>query len=324
MTKEEQFAYSAGLLDGEGCFHASRNEHCNTFRYGIVVNMTTDAPLRMLQGFFGGEINPEKRGIFAWTLPRHLLVGFLDAVIPYLMVKRQQAELLRELRMTFQGTGRKRGVAPPPEIVVVRQSLTDKITALKDDLSEKSIPVLSKACGYAYAAGILDGEGSFGIYHASGKRFVAKIQIGMCDPTPVKALLAMFKYAGGFYMLAEKEGKRNDAHYAVFERGAAVEVSKRTKPYRTLKIEQGDLLVTFQNHIDLWAPRRTKDGTFGSHPAHVIAQRYRWYQRCRMLNSESVRAETNPSHGDLRRSDSPNYREPQAVEPAEMPGRYVQ
>lgn len=320
MTKQEQLAYSAGLLDGEGCFHASRNEHCNTFRYGITVNLDFEKPLQRLQGMFGGEVKPNANSGFTWTLPKHLLMHFLDRVIPYLMIKRRQAELVRELRITFQETGRKRGQRPPDEVVARRQELTNEITALKDDYSMKPIPVLPKTCGWAYAAGLVDAEGSFGIYHGQGNRFVAKAQIGMCDPTAVKAVAAMFESDGSFLM-SNGTGHKNCVHYAIFERHAGVALAKRTKPYRLLKIEQGVLVVTLQNHIDLWQSR----GHGGGHPypSHVIAQRERWYQRCRMLNSESVRAETNSSDGENRRSDSPICHEPQVVESAEMTDRYA-
>jgi hypothetical protein len=317
MTKQEQFAYSAGLLDGEGCFHASRNEHCNTFRYGITVNLDFEKPLQRLKGLFGGEVKPRSDGGFSWAIPKHLLGKCLDAVIPYLLIKRKQAELVRELRMTFVDTGRKRGQRPPDEVVSFRQELTTEITRLKEEYSLKPIPVLPKACLHAYTAGILDAEGSFGIYHGQGNRFVAKAQIGMVDPTAVTAIHNEFE---GFVQIGSK-GHAHPVNYAVFERGAAVQISKKTRKYRLLKIEQGDLVVRLQNHIDLWQGKR--HGNI-PHPEHVIAQRERWYQRSRELNSITLaaRAETNPSQ-PLVASDSPICIEPKDAELPEMSSHYA-
>jgi hypothetical protein len=109
--------------------------------------------------------------------------------------------------------------------------------------------------------------------------------------------------------------------FAVFERGAAVEISRKTRAYRLLKIEQGDLIVRLQNHIDLWQGKRRGNIP---HPAKVIAQRESWYQRSRYLNSIHLaeRAETNPSQPSVA-SDSPICIEPQDAELAEMTSRYA-
>jgi hypothetical protein len=313
MTQQEQFAYCAGLLDGEGCFHASRNDHCNTFRYGITINMNHDKPLLRVAGLFGGEVIQRKDGGFTWSIPKKLLSRCLDSIMPYLMVKKQQAQLLREMRETFQGVAY--GQEPPVEIVNLRQELANRITSLKEDYSLKSIPVLPRKAIFAYVAGLLDAEGSFGIYHGVGRRYVATVQIGMCDPTGVKVCVDNF---GGYY---QKNGKGHihEVHFAVFHRAAAVEISKKTKPYRLLKIEQGDLVVLLQNHIDLWQSKRRGNIP---HPQHVISQRERWYQRCRFLNSPCERAETKSSR-PIVASDSPNCTEPKGAEPAEMTGRYA-
>jgi len=319
MTKQEQFAYCAGLLDGEGCFHASRNEHCNTFRYGITVNMDHEKPLLRLKGLFGGKVKPRKDGGFAWTIDRKGILRCVNAVIPYLMIKRRQAELLRELRIDFQDAVRVgKNFQPTPETVAYRQSLTDEITALKEEYSLKPIPVLPKTCGYAYVAGLVDGEGSFGIYHGIGNRFVAKAQIGMVDPTAVTFAVKVFSEHGALFN-SNATNKLNRVYVATFERQAAVQLAKRTKPYRLMKLEQGDLVVTLQNHIDLWNQRRQGSTPL---PVKVIEQRERWYQRCRLLNSESVRAETNPSR-PLVGSDSPNCTVPKGAELAEMANRYA-
>jgi hypothetical protein len=272
-------------------------------------------PLLRIAGLFGGEVKPILAGGFTWSIPRDLLSRCLDAVIPFLMVKREQAELLREMWNTFQDTGRKRGQAPSEDVVVYRQKLTDRITSLKDDYSLKPIPILPKKCINAYVAGILDAEGSFGIYYGFGKRYLAKVQVGMCDPTPITVIV---KFFGGCMMSSSKNHK-NTVYFSALERGAAVNISKKTKPYRLLKQEQSSLVILLQNHIDLWQAKRHGNTP---HPEKVISQRERWYQRCRSLNSQSVRAETNPSRPSVA-SDSPNCIGLQDAEPAEMTGRYA-
>jgi len=245
------------------------------------------APLRRLSGLFGGEVKPRKDGGFAWAVSKDNLRRCIESVQPYLLGKRQQADLLLEMRGTFENVTWKRGIAPPPHVARKRHELTDKITALKYVQGELTpLPTWKRGEMYAYVAGLCDGDGSFGVYRGQGNRYVPTVQIGMTDPTPVAFVEAMF---GGTEGNIESDIKK-DVHQLVLQRGMAAELCKRTAPYRTLKHEQADIVVRLHNHIQLWKSRSTH-----GLPVNVIAKRQAWFERTHFLNSLSVRAETNPS-----------------------------
>lgn len=284
MTRQEQFAYAAGLLDAEGCFHASRNEHCHTFRYDVIVNMDNPAPLQRMSGLFGGDVKQRRDGGYMWTPSRKALASMLRNVIPYLVVKREQAELLLKMRENFELCGRRK---PTEQEEKERYALAKRISELKSDYSDKPHPQLSEKCFSAYVAGLIDGDGSIGVYQGLGNRFVPKMQIGMVDPSALKWI--GMKY--GIPVRVYTEGHKNPVTVLVVERAKASEICKSVIPYLRAKYHQAELLVRLVNHIALWNSKRGLGQA--ALPESVIKQRKAWADRCRVLNATRGRAETN-------------------------------
>ena len=90
-------AYFAGYLDGEGCFR---------YRTSPNVQITSIFPvvLESFKKFFGGSVRlvkPYKDGIksaYSWEVYGEGAIKCCEAVLPYLMEKRLQAEVLLEMR----------------------------------------------------------------------------------------------------------------------------------------------------------------------------------------------------------------------------------
>lgn len=90
-------AYFAGYLDGEGCFR---------YRTSPNVQVTSIFPvvLDLFREEFGGSVRlvkPAKDGIksaYSWEIYGNAAVKCCEAVLPYLMEKRLQAEVLLEMR----------------------------------------------------------------------------------------------------------------------------------------------------------------------------------------------------------------------------------
>lgn len=104
--KELELAYIAGFLDGEGTIGISKNTPQNpkdphkTPRYELqvaVVNTCLD-PLLLCQKRFGGGIYtrkhlPRHKLTYHWTVAQKASVTLIKAVLPYLIIKKRQAEL---------------------------------------------------------------------------------------------------------------------------------------------------------------------------------------------------------------------------------------
>lgn len=117
--------YAAGLFDGEGCITAAKTQ------WGIYillqVKMTDESIIRLFHEKFGGNFYsiPEDRltnrkARYVWRLyPSDCVLGVLDLMLPYLRVKREQAELA----VSFLRLGGKRSVYAKGERIRIRSEL---------------------------------------------------------------------------------------------------------------------------------------------------------------------------------------------------------
>lgn len=114
-------AYVAGLFDGEGCFYIAKTKRAARtkgyfYQPQAIIAIREKYILEELQKKFGGSLvwhklkNPNAAQSFKWTLNAGNLEKFLDAVQPYLILKKRQAELLREY-FKFKSTKEKKYAA---------------------------------------------------------------------------------------------------------------------------------------------------------------------------------------------------------------------
>ena len=100
-----EIPYVAGLFDGEGYITINKWEvpGRDYIRYQLFVGVSmTDKPIiEMLAAQFGGmcanykkQKQPNHRRVFCWKVSSKSAVPFLRQTIPYLRVKREQAELV--------------------------------------------------------------------------------------------------------------------------------------------------------------------------------------------------------------------------------------
>lgn len=106
-------SYLAGIIDGEGCLRINKMKPENlqhnrskakSARYAayVCVGMTFKQVSELLTTVLGGSLREERilnrRSIWRWTVSgRQIVINALEAVFPYLIVKKSQAELLFEL-----------------------------------------------------------------------------------------------------------------------------------------------------------------------------------------------------------------------------------
>lgn len=154
--------YVAGLFDGEGYVRIARYKPSGSshIRYAIHlgIGMTHRPVIEALQAEYGGSLHenrhdlrkPGNRIQFYWIAGSRVGAAFLRRVLPYLIVKREEAEIALLLQEhidanPYKPTGRpKKGETKKPreglaEILAYRDDLFDRITALK----KRSYPSLT-------------------------------------------------------------------------------------------------------------------------------------------------------------------------------------
>ena len=100
--KKVDYAYLAGILDGEGCVRIRKRKNADeTVYFGSVISveMTTEYIPTLFQFAFGGSINRVGRGennkdSFVWTLTGKQALDCLKTLYPYLILKKPNADIL--------------------------------------------------------------------------------------------------------------------------------------------------------------------------------------------------------------------------------------
>jgi hypothetical protein len=118
---ESDLAYAAGIIDGEGCikiYHAKKETlgkgHVrDRYQLQIQVDMVKSEVVNWLQSKFGGTVYEHRRSIKkhpTWNdskrwylMSKDEMTNFLGMILPYLKIKRKQAELA----LQFLGLPRK-------------------------------------------------------------------------------------------------------------------------------------------------------------------------------------------------------------------------
>ena len=138
MWKIEEITYLAGIIDGEGTIYLQRlirNSYINWYPRFQIVN--TNVNLMMwIHKTFGGHLYGKDRSNhnknwkyqYEWCTNRKIIDLLLPKILPYLIVKKEQAELMLEFRKTFvKKYGRSK---IPKDIYEHREQIFNKIKNL--------------------------------------------------------------------------------------------------------------------------------------------------------------------------------------------------
>jgi hypothetical protein len=105
MSDKAKYSYLAGIIDGEGCLTIGAGNKGNVTNYNsiIMVTSTSEKLVKWLQHNFGGNYYQSGREVpnckpaFIWRfLKKAEIEKLLLAILPYLIIKREQAILLLE------------------------------------------------------------------------------------------------------------------------------------------------------------------------------------------------------------------------------------
>ena len=146
----EQLTWAAGFFDGEGTVYIYSHSSSHRYRYlAISVSQRDPRPLLVFRELFGGSIHRHEhtRGVEAdiwkWEVRNRLAGAALVQLLPYLLLKREQAELAIAYQDLLKQ--RKRNVGLSDSDVDVRRAIEDKIKFLNRKGREASVTELP--CG---------------------------------------------------------------------------------------------------------------------------------------------------------------------------------
>lgn len=110
-----ELAYTAGIIDGEGCIIIHIQSRTNTSKVGyqakVFVGNTSEELIRWLARNYGGKAyfeankNAKRKDIWRWVITGNKVLTFLELVYPYLRLKKAQAELAINFQKVRRGKG---------------------------------------------------------------------------------------------------------------------------------------------------------------------------------------------------------------------------
>ena len=114
--KATDISYLAGIIDGEGSIYIG-NFSCNKttklpyYQTNIQVANTDKRLIDWLKETFGGLVNTRTRKqtpinsrktVYMWTISGDRLTHICEEILPYLICKKRQAEIMLKMRATFE------------------------------------------------------------------------------------------------------------------------------------------------------------------------------------------------------------------------------
>lgn len=146
--KQTEIAYLAGIIDGEGSIYIG-NFSCNPisklpyYQTNIQVTNTDKNLIDWLYNTFGGLVNKKtkqqmpknsRKQAYTWTATGERLTHLCEIIMPYLICKKRQAEIMLKMRATYTKNGAPKGQQGvpnlPDEVRILRQSLMDEMRSL--------------------------------------------------------------------------------------------------------------------------------------------------------------------------------------------------
>jgi hypothetical protein len=140
-------AYMAGLIDGEGCIHISRDNKNGHVYYTLILTIANSDPRMLLwiEERFGGKVVPKTRcksnrlQAWAWSVVSREAETVLRLITTYLVSKKDQAELALRFRDSFVNVPVHKGRRVPDNVVQFRVSCFDEIKRMKRDITPMEV-----------------------------------------------------------------------------------------------------------------------------------------------------------------------------------------
>lgn len=142
-----KLAYLAGIIDGEGTIYigrVTRKRKCGIkvhYQTVMQVSNTDKCLIEWLKEHFGGTMSQYTPGqlpknsrmhVYSWKIT-HELENICNAILPYLVTKKKQAEIMIKMRSTYDpifSDRKKISKALPAETMELRERLCQELKSL--------------------------------------------------------------------------------------------------------------------------------------------------------------------------------------------------
>lgn len=273
INEEVILAYMAGVLDGDGSFSIIKKkgkyEGQSPLYYPLIqIANSSKELIDFVYAEFGGLLNTRKAYIakdgslrkisYQWKLSQaNPCLPFLEKIIPYLVIKKERAEFLRDyiLRNPFKrGSGKL-----SDDILQNRESDYMKMRSFND--RRMSSESFSRRCKkdsdssifWAYLSGLIDTDGSFSVKKELcdkkmiNPKYTAQILLSMTDIKGINKIAENCIYGSIFTAKARNCSKGMVYRFCIYSKDEASKFLEKCIPYLLIKKEQAKILLEFCN-----------------------------------------------------------------------------
>lgn len=260
------FAYTAGYMDGDGCFYIGKykQKHCVVYEYSIQSVSVKKPVLDLFKETFGGSIRrrPFKikhRDAFCWTIKNKDAVRLSLNIFHFLIDKREQCAMFISFTQLISHNKFR---TVDKDLIQRRDELINNIRADRhmnnlinkeaiEELKNKQHTITPSEIDYPYLAGLIDSEGCFRIKKWKPKNrpntvYNISLEIGNTKFPILPWLIERF--GGSICYIPAKTNKKASAIWTL-SAAALYEILPKIRPFLTTKQEICDKLIEFQKTI---------------------------------------------------------------------------
>ncbi len=205
-------AYTAGYIDGDGCFYIGKNAKPIKYRNGIIVSSTNKEVLYFFKKNFSGRVSHGNENmrfktynpIHHWTIQGINANKLAINLLPYLLEKRTDAEHF----IKFTNTTSKNIKQFLIDSIKIHRNTQNLVT--KDIITEiNSVPYIgvNSEEDYAYLSGFIDAECSLGIskYKPKNRPNITYKVLLQCNNTKTSIFYWLrSKFGGSCYFVSRR------------------------------------------------------------------------------------------------------------------------
>jgi len=240
MEKEEQMAYAAGCMEGDGSFFIVKRQSPKCIRYvaGANIGKSSKELIAFFVSLFSGNIS--NRGEHCrWQVFSEVKTRpFLESIVPYLRMKKDRAVFLLEW---FRS-----GMANKQESYEKMKDLNKKVC--RDLCVDEHIFFEDDPKSWAYIAGLMDTDGSFMISKrmkgTKSPAYTAKISYGEIDSRPCAFIKNCFKY-GKIVMKDNDNTKEGRFVWELVVKDQICAFIQKVLPYLLVKKRNAEIVLKF-------------------------------------------------------------------------------
>lgn len=139
----QQLGYIAGLIDGEGSVLIKKMVLGYSYRLDVSINNTDIRVMDWLQDVLGGSVTSgeasmrngiRNKPIIRWCVTGEYAMALLEAILPCLVIKKEQAEIGIAFQQAKKDWGLSQGIKTPEVFRQIAQMLKEAIECYNSKL----------------------------------------------------------------------------------------------------------------------------------------------------------------------------------------------